>query len=107
MTCQRNARLLRYTTALCVAPPLDLEGAHTSSVEVTLALNGAHFLSALPPITYTYYTQEVVSVEPTGGRTSTARTPSDLPPTPESPACARTRPARPTGHPHLPHLSDT
>ena len=57
----------RLTTVKCVAPPIDLLGEHSGAVEVLLALNGMHFVSALPPITYTYYAQRVTSVHPSGG----------------------------------------
>jgi hypothetical protein len=57
----------RLSTAACFAPPIDLRGDTTGMVEVTLALNGVHFVSARPPVTYTYFRQRVTSVHPTGG----------------------------------------
>lgn len=64
----------RYSTARCVPPAVNLQGgalagarAAAATVEVTMALNGLHFVSARPPLTYTYYTQVVSSVHPTGG----------------------------------------
>jgi len=41
-------------------------GAHPSA-QVTVALNGEHFLSARPPAIYRYYQQSVLSIFPTGG----------------------------------------
>ena len=35
--------------------------------QVTIALNGEHFLSARPPAIYRYYRQSVLSIFPTGG----------------------------------------
>ena len=35
--------------------------------QVTVALNGEHFLSARPPAIYRYYQQSVLSIFPTGG----------------------------------------
>ena len=57
----------QFTTATCVAPPVDLGGTPSEAVEVALALNGAHFVSGSPPVLYKYYAQRITSVHPTGG----------------------------------------
>ena len=62
------ATFARLTSVTCVPPPIDLPGGALSSLlEVTLALNGEHFVSATPPLMYRYYAQAISFVHPTGG----------------------------------------
>ena len=57
----------RRTLVRCAAPPFDLGNASAAYVEVALALNGLHFVSARPPAMYRYIATSALSIHPTGG----------------------------------------
>ena len=64
----RRQAARRMTAVTCLPPPMRLSPTNPSvTVELTLALNGHHFVSATPPLTYSYYHQHIVRMHPTGG----------------------------------------
>ena len=54
-------------SASCAAPALRLAQGSVVEAEVTLALNGMHFVSSVPASRYLFYAQEVHDIRPTGG----------------------------------------
>ena len=58
----RNDRI-----ALCSVPEEESIARESVSAELSLALNGHHFISSVPRCIFTYYRQELHSIEPAGG----------------------------------------